>query len=59
MGVKHRASAAAPPQPAAVATAPFIPGVMIDWEVMTGHSQTRWHWGDHEGAIEPPMPWCG
>jgi len=37
--------------------APFIPGVMIDWEVMVGHSQTRWHWGDAEGIAEPPIPW--
>lgn len=36
---------------------PFIPGVMIDWEVMVGHSQTRWHWGDAEGIAEPPIPW--
>jgi len=36
---------------------PFIPGVMINWEVMTGHSQTRWHWGDPEGLAEPPIPW--
>ena len=26
---------------------------------MTGHSQTRWHWGDPEGVSEPPIPWCG
>eukprot|EP00927_Polykrikos_kofoidii_P012848 TRINITY_DN15577_c0_g1_i1.p1 TRINITY_DN15577_c0_g1~~TRINITY_DN15577_c0_g1_i1.p1 ORF type:complete len:720 (-),score=123.09 TRINITY_DN15577_c0_g1_i1:112-2121(-) len=37
--------------------APFVPGVMIDWEVMVGHSQTRWHWGDPEGSAEPPIPW--
>merc|ERR1712137_959608 len=39
------------------ALSPFIPGVMIDWEVMVGHSQTRWHWGDAEGIPEPPIPW--
>ena len=38
---------------------PFIPGVMIDWEVMSGHSQTRWHWGDKQGTAEPPIAWCG
>mmetsp|Transcript_59168 Transcript_59168/g.127457 ORF Transcript_59168/g.127457 Transcript_59168/m.127457 type:complete len:455 (+) Transcript_59168:53-1417(+) len=36
---------------------PFVPGVMINWEVMTGHSQTRWHWGDALGSAEPPIPW--
>ena len=41
----------------AARSTPFVPGVMIDWEVMTGHSQTRWHWGDPEGAAEPPIPW--
>eukprot|EP00927_Polykrikos_kofoidii_P012849 TRINITY_DN15577_c0_g2_i1.p1 TRINITY_DN15577_c0_g2~~TRINITY_DN15577_c0_g2_i1.p1 ORF type:complete len:560 (-),score=80.06 TRINITY_DN15577_c0_g2_i1:8-1513(-) len=39
-------------------SAPFIPGVMIAWEVMVGHSQTRWHWSDKEGSAEPPIPWC-
>ena len=39
--------------------APFIPGVMVNWEVMVGHTQTRWHWGDKEGTDEPPIPWAG
>lgn len=39
--------------------APFIPGVMIDWALMIGHDQTRWHWGDAEGLAEPPIPWHG
>ena len=41
------------------AAPPFLPGVMLAWEVMVGHSQTRWHWGDREGTAEPPIPWCG
>lgn len=41
------------------AASPFVPGVMLAWEVMVGHSQTRWHWGDPEGIAEPPIPWCG
>jgi len=39
--------------------APFVPGVMLSWEVMVGHSMTRWHWGSPEGAAEPAVPWCG
>ena len=39
--------------------APFVPGVMLSWEVMVGHSMTRWHWGTSAGAAEPALPWCG
>ena len=39
--------------------APFAPGVMLSWEVMVGHSMTRYHWGDPEGTPEPAIPWCG
>lgn len=38
---------------------PFTPGVMLAWEVMVGHSNTRWHWGQPGGAPEPAIPWCG
>eukprot|EP00937_MAST-01D_sp_MAST-1D-sp2_P005762 g5762.t1 len=39
--------------------APFVPGVMLSWEAMVGHSMTRWHWGTPESAAEPAVPWCG
>jgi len=62
----HPIGKTAPPQPLAstleralVEEQRFVPGVMIDWEVMVGHSQTRWHWGDAEGSAEPPIPWHG
>lgn len=41
------------------AVAPFVPGVMLSWEVMVGHSMTRWNWLAHEGSPEPAVPWCG
>jgi hypothetical protein len=40
-------------------TAPFAPGVMMSWEVMVGHSNTRWHWVSKHGDPEPAIPWCG
>ena len=40
-------------------TAPFVPGVMLSWEVMVGNSMTRWHWATPAGAPEPAIPWCG
>ena len=40
-------------------TAPFAPGVMLSWEVMVGHSMTRYHWGLPVGTPEPAIPWCG
>ena len=36
---------------------PFVPGVMLQWEMMVGHSMTRWHWGSKEGTPEPAIPW--
>lgn len=39
--------------------APFVPGVMLSWEVMVGHSMTRWHWAQKAGTPEPAIPWCG
>ena len=39
--------------------APFAPGVMMSWEVMVGHSNTRWHWTSKPGDPEPAVPWCG
>ena len=37
--------------------APFVPGVMIDWEVMVSNSNTRWHWGTKQNDPEPVIPW--
>lgn len=42
-----------------VSTAPFAPGVMLSWEVMVGHTNTRWHWTSAKGDPEPAVPWCG
>ena len=39
--------------------APFLPGVMVAWEVMVGSSNTRWSWLSKEGDAEPAVPWCG
>ena len=36
---------------------PFVPGVMMQWEMMVGHSMTRWHWGSQAGTAEPAVPW--
>ncbi|GAB5369707.1 hypothetical protein AAMO2058_001428600 [Amorphochlora amoebiformis] len=35
----------------------FVPGVMINWEVMVSNSNTRWHWGSAEDSSEPAIPW--
>ena len=40
-------------------TVPFVPGVMMSWEVMVGQTNTRWHWTSKEGDPEPAVPWCG
>ncbi|CAJ1357605.1 unnamed protein product [Effrenium voratum] len=37
--------------------AKFVPGVMIDWEVMVSNSNTRWHWGGQAQDQEPAIPW--
>jgi len=37
--------------------APFVPGVMIDWEVMVSNSNTRWQWTSKPGNPEPAIPW--
>merc|ERR1712137_950419 len=37
--------------------APFVPGVMIDWEVMVSNSNTRWQWTAKAGDPEPAIPW--
>jgi len=37
--------------------APFVPGVMIDWEVMVSNSNTRWQWTAKPGDPEPAIPW--
>ena len=38
---------------------PFVPGCILNWELMVGNSNTRWHWGSPEGAAEPAVPWDG
>lgn len=40
-----------------VGNVPFVPGVMMCWELMVGNSNTRWHWGTAEGSPEPAVPW--
>mmetsp|Transcript_65223 Transcript_65223/g.129054 ORF Transcript_65223/g.129054 Transcript_65223/m.129054 type:complete len:147 (-) Transcript_65223:53-493(-) len=42
---------------APVTPPPFVPGVMMQWEMLVGHSMTRWHWGSAEGTAEPAIPW--
>lgn len=36
-----------------------VPGVMLNWEVMVGNSNTRWQWRAHPGDPEPAIPWDG
>ena len=38
---------------------PYIPGVIANWELMVGNSNTRWHWGSPKGSNEPAIPWDG
>jgi hypothetical protein len=38
-------------------SAPFIPGAMINWEVMVSNSNTRWHWGTDPESPEVLIPW--
>jgi len=35
------------------------PGVFLCWELMVGHTNTRWHWRDKPSEPEPEIPWCG
>jgi hypothetical protein len=44
---------------AANGSAPFVPGAMISWELMTGNVNARWHWSSKLGSAEPAIPWCG
>lgn len=37
--------------------ASFVPGVMINWEVMVSNSNTRWQWGTEAEAPEVTIPW--
>lgn len=30
---------------------------MINWALMVGNDNTRWHWGTAEGTAEPAIPW--
>ena len=36
---------------------PFVPGMVVSWEVNVGNSHTRWHWGTPDGSKEPTIPW--
>lgn len=38
---------------------PFTPGAIMNWEVMVGNSNTRWHWNSPVNASEPAIPWDG
>lgn len=40
-------------------TLPFVPGAILNWELMVGNSNTRWHWGSPANASEPAIPWDG
>ena len=37
---------------------PFVPGVMAQWEMMVGHSMTRWHWGSPSGCSYSRHSWA-
>jgi len=37
--------------------APFRFGQLLNWEMMVGNSNTRWHWNSPDGAPEPTIPW--
>eukprot|EP00756_Hemistasia_phaeocysticola_P057107 Hpha_TRINITY_DN33739_c0_g1::TRINITY_DN33739_c0_g1_i1::g.25155::m.25155 len=41
------------------AVAPFKFGMVTNWEVMVGNSNTRWHWNTKDGTPEPVIPWDG
>ena len=36
-----------------------VPGLMVNWEVMVGNSNTRWQWKSKPGDPEPAIPWDG
>ena len=40
-------------------TLPFVPGAILNWELMVGNSNTRWHWGSPPNSNEPAIPWDG
>ena len=39
--------------------APFPFGMVTNWELMVGNSNTRWHWNTLDNSREPVMPWDG
>lgn len=41
------------------AEAPFKFGMVTNWELMVGLSNTRWHWNTPDGTAEPVIPWDG
>jgi len=38
-------------------TLPFIPGLILNWEINVGNSNTRWHWATLDNTPEPAIPW--
>jgi hypothetical protein len=38
-------------------TAPFNFGIVLNWELMVGGSNTRWHWDTPDNSAEPVIPW--
>lgn len=39
------------------AAAPFNFGIVLNWELMVGESNTRWHWDTPDNSAEPVIPW--
>jgi hypothetical protein len=37
--------------------APFNFGIVLNWELMVGESNTRWHWDTPDDSPEPVIPW--
>eukprot|EP00759_Apiculatamorpha_spiralis_P056528 PhF_6_TR817/c0_g1_i1/m.1242 len=40
-------------------TAPYPFGMILNWEMMVGESNTRWHWNTPDNTPEPAIPWDG
>ena len=36
---------------------PFVPGMILSWELNVGNSHTRWHWSTPDDTAEPTIPW--
>eukprot|EP01084_Bolivina_argentea_P234273 394403_1 len=37
----------------------WYPGIFMNWEVMIGNTNTRWHWGSKAYSPEPNIPFDG